>query len=356
MEKLELPLSESEIFSQMRSGEVRYPPLEITTAPSPRGAADALVQVRWQSETYSFAAEFKGRGTPQVLAQSISQARTTAERLGVHPLVVVPYLSPERVSELERAQVSGIDLCGNACIIVPGKLLVLRTGAPNRFRESFSIRDVYRGNTSLVARSLLLRPRSDSLADLRRFIQERAGSITLTTISKALRRLEDDVLIERRGGRARLLQPDALMDKLAAGYRSPKVRRRFIGSTPLDTNTLAARLANTPTRLILTGRSSTSQYAVMGREQRLSLYSESNATLLHALGGDVREGERFANLELLETDDPTVYFDARRSKLPLASPIQTYLELASGDKREQETAQQVRTFILNELRKETDTP
>jgi hypothetical protein len=356
MKKLDNNLSESEILVHLRSGEVRVPPLDLRwtdreTSPGP----DATLQASWEGAKYRFVAEIKGRSTPRVVAEAIAQARDFADRLGGQPLVVVPYLSPERLQQLERVGVSGIDLSGNAFVVVPGKLLVLRTGAPNKFRESYPIRDVYRGNTALVARALLIRPRTESLADLSQFIRHRGGSITLTTISKALRRLEDDVLVERRGGRARLLQPEALLDKLAGAYRPPKIRRRIIGSTTLDRAGLAARFAATRSKMVLTGQSSTDRYAVMGREDRIRFYTDSIATLLGSLGGEFTEGERFANLELIETYDSAVYFDVRRSgDIPCASPVQTYLELASGDKREQETATQIRSFILNELRQKVD--
>ena len=352
------PLSESEMLVRLISGEVCVPPLDLewTDRKSALGP-DATLRASWEGAEYRFVAEFKGRSTPKVLTEAIAQVRAFADRLNARPLVVVPYLSPERLRELEQAGVSGIDLSGNALVVVPGKLLVLRTGAPNKFRESYPIREVYRGNTSLVARALLLRPRTESLADLDRFIRERGGRITLTTISKALRRLEDDVLIERRGGRARLLQPEPLLDKLAGAYRPPKVRRRVVGSTSLDRAALAARFTTAPAQTVLTGQSSTDRYAVMGREERVRFYTDSSVILLGTLGGEFTEGERFANLELIETDDPTAYFDVRRrGDLPFASPVQTYLELASGDKRELETAEQVRALILDELRQTMDAP
>ena len=56
-------------------------------------------------------------------------------------------------------------------------------------------------------------------------------------------------------------------------------------------------------------------------------------------------------LELRQTDDPTVYFDARMNGLvPYASPVQVYLECCAGDKREREAAAQVKDFILKELK------
>ena len=50
---------------------------------------------------------------------------------------------------------------------------------------------------------------------------------------------------------------------------------------------------------------------------------------------------------LEETQDDIVYFDIRRENGVIwASPIQTYLELMSGDKRDRETAAQVADGIL----------
>lgn len=62
------------------------------------------------------------------------------------------------------------------------------------------------------------------------------------------------------------------------------------------------------------------------------------------------ETTRFADFELAETDDATVFFDARPvNGLPYASPIQAYVECKTGDKREKETADQVARVILDGL-------
>lgn len=345
--------TEADVLSRLRSGGVSFRPLELQWSIRASGGADAVLHASWQGVRYRFVAEVKSRSTPKVVAEAVMQAKSLAARTGDCPLIVVPFLAPDRLEELERAEVSGLDLCGNGILVVPKKLLIVRSGAANLFRESFPIRDVYRGNTSLVARALLLRPRADSLADLADFIRSRGGRITVTTISKALRRLEEDVLIERKGGRARLLQPGSLLDKLAAAYRPPRVRRRFVGSTSLSRGQIGERIGQMgDNRTVLTGRSSTDRYAVMGREERTCFYTESIGTMMKALGSGVQPGERFADLEVLETAEPALYFDVRsRDGVLAASPVQTYLELATGDKREQDTAQQVRTLILDELRK-----
>jgi predicted oxidoreductase len=57
--------------------------------------------------------------------------------------------------------------------------------------------------------------------------------------------------------------------------------------------------------------------------------------------------DRFPNLEIIEADDETAYFDALEDdKFLWASSVQVYLELMAGDKRDRETAEQVRSFIL----------
>ena len=53
----------------------------------------------------------------------------------------------------------------------------------------------------------------------------------------------------------------------------------------------------------------------------------------------------------METEDETVYFDAREERdFWWASPVQVYLELMAGDKRDQETAEQVKSLILKEVK------
>jgi len=80
----------------------------------------------------------------------------------------------------------------------------------------------------------------------------------------------------------------------------------------------------------------------------LSVYCPRLETLLDRLSGS--ESDRFPNLELIETDDETVYFDARKEgDFWWASPVQVYLELMAGDKRDRETAEQVKAYLLMNL-------
>jgi hypothetical protein len=164
-------------------------------------------------------------------------------------LVVAPYLPETRLNDLEEAGVSGIDLCGNGVVVVPGRLLVYRTGHSNRFRSEDRIKNVFRSGSSLVARAFLLKPEYESVQEAERFIRTRGGAITLPTISKVSKSLESILVIDRtrgKGGaarRLRLLQPDKLLDLLEANYVPPTVTRTIRGKTQFGVEALRERLA-----------------------------------------------------------------------------------------------------------------
>ena len=62
------------------------------------------------------------------------------------------------------------------------------------------------------------------------------------------------------------------------------------------------------------------------------------------------ETSRFPDVEFTEAREEAIYFDSREDEgIWFASPVQAYLELMSGDKRDRETAEQVRDFIIAEL-------
>lgn len=345
-----MALDEQTILSQFERG-YSFPPLEISLgrkATRNISAGDAILYVSWGNDSYDFIAEFKARSTPRIVADAMRAIKDVAEGSPSWPMIVVPYLREEQLEELRRNEVSGIDLSGNGIISVPGKFFVYRTGKPNKFPDSQPSKYAYRGSTSLVARAFLCRTTFESLADIEKEIQSRGGKIALSTISKALKRLEEDIIIERKGNDIRLVQPDKLLEKLTESYRPPKVRNTVTCSTKQPLAKLFEHTSR-ELELALSGRSSIEAYAVMGRDEYPVIYTNNIAGLLDQWKDSVEETSRFVDFELQETSSPTVYFDVRpKDNLPYASPVQVYLECSRGDKREKETAEQVRTLIIRE--------
>lgn len=346
--------TESDILEAIRSGELRYPPLAIQlTAIMPllRGneravQPDAFLEIRWNGRVFEFAAEVKADATPKALRAAIDQANSYAAATGRHPLVIAPYLSPERLKELEARQVSGIDLCGNGVVIVPPELLVVRTGNPNRYPAGRRIRNVYQGASSLVPRVFLVRPNYESVQAVRREIVRRGGRLALSTVSKVLKALDEDLIIKRTQRASALLQPDELLDRLAASFKPPVVsaRRKYRWT--------GAMSADWPKGLVLTGAASVERYGVMPREKTIQCYCPSIAQIERGMHERLEASARFADLELIETRDPVVYFDARDGgPVPAASPVQCWLELKAGDKRQQDAARAVKEGIFAALSK-----
>jgi hypothetical protein len=70
----------------------------------------------------------------------------------------------------------------------------------------------------------------------------------------------------------------------------------------------------------------------MQRGPMLSVYCPFVSFLLEELEGE--RTDRFPNLEVIQAEEQFVYFDSReKAGFRWASPVQTYLELASGDKK-----------------------
>lgn len=352
MTQMPLPTAE-EIVARLRRGDVAFPPMSLAWDAAQRKDVDGVVRMKWGKKAVRFAAECKQLSSAKAVSVAAEQARRSASVTKLAPLVVLPFLDEPALDWLEAEEVSGIDLCGNGVVIVPGEWYVRRTGNPNRFRAEGTIKNVYRGASSVVARLFLARPSFASLQEALDEVTGRGGSVTLATVSKVCKRLEEDLVVERKRDGVtslRLMQPEKLLDRLAANYSAPNVVTRVSGKLRgMETAEFRAFLRDwakkSKNRVAMSGASSVAAYAVMARAGTDEFYCTDVAGAIRALGDRFQPADRFATIGLVETRNEEVYFD-RREDLT-ASPVQTFLELAAGDKRDQETADQVRKVIMS---------
>ena len=337
-----------------------FPPLKLSWQPysGTNRDWDALLEMLEDTEAPAvFGVEYKSDVSPQSLAFSAMQIEARAQRDQILPLLVVPYLSEERLLELEQKKISAIDLCGNGIVRAPGLFYIFRTGYPNRFTSSRPIKNIYRGASSLAVRALLLKPSYTEIRALQQEIQRRGGDVSLPTLSKVLRVLEEELIVQRRPqvdkpqARAlRLLQPAKLLSRLQENYAQPKIDRSFVGKVAMEPEALRMALLKNAqagdTCLIATGLGSAERYATVAMDNTLYVYTRSLDTLLEGL--PVTATNQFPNLSVQQTEDPTVYFDPRpdASEFPWSSPLTSYLELMQGEARLQQTATQIRETLL----------
>ena len=351
MSRIPLP-TENELVSRLRRGQVAFPPFDLAWEETRAKEIDGVLRATWQKKSVGCAAECGRQSNPKAVSEAAAAARRSAQAARLRPLVVLPYLDEAALDRLEAESVSGIDLCGNGVIIVPGEWYVRRTGNPNRFRAEGTIKNVYRGASSQVARLFLVRPEFASVQDALDELVRRGGRVALATVSKVCKRLEEDLVVERKRGGVtalRLVQPEKLLDRLAANYVTPASATPLSGKlsgigVPEFRALLRKWAEKSGNRVALAGTSSVPAYAVMARTGAEEYYCTDVAGAARALGDRFQPTERFATAVVAETADDEVYFD-RRDDLT-ASPVQTFLELATGDKRDQETAEQVRKVIL----------
>ncbi len=356
--------TEREMLEQLRKGKVVLRPLTfrlLETEPKvgENRRLDASIEAIWKNRSARFAVECKAISTPKAFQAGLNQLKTSSLPDGYWPMLFVPFLSEGQLQELEREGISGIDLCGNGVVIVPGTFSVFKSGEKNRFSSSAPIKNIYRKNSSMVGRVFILRSSYNTVEEIRSEINSRnmlvsrwdKRPMSLSTVSKSLKTLEEDLLVERREIIS-LLQPDKLLEKLTENYVPPNIKERVRLKVPEEGGTVMELLRKQSQELglplVATGISSIALYAVMPRGDLLSIYCPRLDLLLERVPGNPTD--RFPNLELMETEDETVYFDAKQEgDIWWASPVQVYLELMAGDKRDRETAEQVKSFLLKDL-------
>jgi len=167
-----------------------------------------------------------------------------------------------------------------------------------------------------------------------------------------LKTLEEDLIVGR-DGQIRLLQPDKLLEKLSQSFTLPQLTARARMKVSLEGTAIYEILGRRSEELnlpiVATGITSAGRYTVMQRGEMISIYCPRAKTLLERLPGS--QTDRFPDLEILETADETAYFDARQEDSFIwASPVQVYLELMAGDKRDQETAAQIEDNLLRSFK------
>jgi hypothetical protein len=351
MEKRKNPPNESAFREWLAQPDLGLGPvtLRINEAASLSAPPEpnALIVAEWGGRKAEFVAEYKSLSTPKAIAIAILQAERLAALTSKNPLVVVPYLSEEKLRDLERRKVSGVDLCGNGVLLCTAFNL-WRSGQPNVWAEPSTLRNAYMGDSSIFVRSFLLRQVFPSLRELREYCvcrtllrqSSRGLTLRLGTASKAIQNLCEELIVARNGRELRLLDPNRLLANLRELYRKSPMQS-LLGKTPLSREELWQRLAAARRvnglRAAASGISSAEYYGLLSGVERLTLYVDDLKETAGLL--EIREGRSFANIELVEAQKNLLFFDVReQANAVWASPIQTWLELAQAGPREQEAA------------------
>ncbi len=162
--------------------------------------------------------------------------------------------------------------------------------------------------------------------------------------------------MDRSEGRIALVQPEKLLEALLENYAPPKAERKVQLKTPGGLEEFFRRAEAAAGWPRDSGRAL--GHVFPGPVLRRSAFGHPDPVrrrpreLKRRTGEAWKPADRFADLTVVETRDPTPFFDARPGEdgVRFASPVQAYLELAAGgDKRDSEIARQVRARVLQDL-------
>ena len=184
---------------------------------------DALAEVLLENEPcFEAAVEIVTQATPKAILEKSRRLSDYIQKLGrseLVPLIAAPYIGARQARILADMGISWIDLSGNMIIRVPGLIYVERTGKKNKFPDTTPIRKIFEGTSSLVSRSLLLKPEGfSSQYEIADFINSRDGNITVSTVSRVLKTLEEELLVNKSRKRICASDREKLLVRLADGY------------------------------------------------------------------------------------------------------------------------------------------
>jgi hypothetical protein len=277
--------------------------------------------------------------------------------------IVSPALSQQAQAFCIEAGIDFLDLAGNISINVPGKFVLQRTGQRSKVvvEASDGPREVnvFSGRFSRVVRVLLQKPREWTLSEIAQELENESRDnslltgadrnaglfvVSLGTISKALRTLEDQLWIRRRGTSALVPEPKRLLLTWAAKYREryrSRLRDSITYPNPFGQDLTAisnALEAFAIPGFAFTGPAAANVSAPFIDLDTIDVYlSEPKQTeKLKDLANRKADGPP---LRFLEPYDLGVFMYARRSdRIPTVSDVQAYLDLIARGGRDQKQA------------------
>ena len=183
---------------------------------------DFLAYISFKGLDFSLMGEVVSNPTYPIIRDKISQLKSHADREeNVVPILVAPYLNPQKRKECRESGVYYMDLSGNI-YLEHESLYVEREGLPNRFPEERKGRDPFADKASLIIRRMLI--------DQSRHwgVREISQSLSISPgfVSKMVRELESRAYVMRRDNKFSLRDPKSLLDDWISAYNYKKNRER----------------------------------------------------------------------------------------------------------------------------------
>lgn len=298
--------------------------------------------------------EVKKSVYPRDVRQILWQLDRYVHREGVeHGASSIPFLAAESISQgarelLRHENVGYYDTGGSLYVPAPGAYIFVEKPPPKTLEKS--VRSLFKGKRAQIVHTLLVKRGewfgATALAEI--------AEVAPSTASETLISLERYDWLESRGqGPAkerRLIAPTALLDEWSKQVQATRLRgerRYYVPRGEPDTiiRRLAAACREHEVSYVITREAAAQRYspflsALSQVACRMKPGSAAEEALAELGARSVGEG---ANLNVIETPTSGEFlFKERVDDAWLASPVQVYLDLLTGEGRSREMAAHLR--------------
>ena len=315
---------------------------EVRPLPTEKKGLDAALEA---GERVWFV-EVTSSSSPRTVAAAAEQLHrhVAAAQLSALGVLVVPYRTKAGARTATGLELNWIDLAGNGHIRDRG-LHVRVEGLPNLLPARGRPSTPFAPKSARVSRLMLL----DPWRWWRQKVLASETGLDDGHVSRVVRRLDDDLLLDRQGPEFRPRDPYALLDAWADDYRFDRhdvVFGHITGSGMEVADSLHRQLVDSNIDHAFTGLPAAWALGQHARFRLVSVYVAGDPRVAAGALG-LRRGERGANVQVIGPDDEGVFAGARDVHgRTCVSPPQVYLDLLHLPERAKEAAEQLRSDKL----------
>jgi hypothetical protein len=287
--------------------------------------------------------EVRSSGGPGQITSAAQQLRALQDKRAI-PLLVVPFMSSAGAQAADREQLNWIDLSGNGRVRAADLYLWIQ-GRPNELRTKGRPPSPFAPKSARITRTLLLEPehwwRQKNLVH--------ATGLDDGNVSRVVRRLEDEMLLERHGLEVRPRDPAVLLDAWAQEYRFDRhdiLTGHLSGSGIELSSKIAKQLHGLGVHHAFTGLAAAWALDAFAQFRLSTVYIDTDP---HDIAEELcmRLDTRGANVQIVRPNDSGVFAEeADCSGIRCVSPVQVYLDLLHLPERSNEAAEHVRSLHL----------
>lgn len=359
-------MKEIEIIEQLKNSnlfedlnDISIVNVETEFSLSSTARADVLFTLRFGQREIKILGEVKTQVTPKLIDLVIMQLSYYKEiapsDIDIFALIC-PYLSEQNQLYCRKKNINYIDLSGNMFLRIPGTLLIERTGRPKlpAYKE-IKRRNPFAGASSRVIRVLLNRPNKEwtvtGICDELERESERqnmkgAFLLSISSVSKTIQSLDDELLIKRDNLKIKVPDPKQLLFRWAEKYRERYkwIRKgSFLANNPfgLDVELSIKKLMNMfgDFKIFVSGSAAANFVAPFVNIDRIDIFILDKQKTLD-----------FRNLNNMESIGPEfLFFNAYDNgvamyaktvkNIKIVSPIQIYLDCYARGGRDAKQAE-----------------